>query len=144
MLLQDLREIKSSKKELRDFAIVIAVALMLIGGYLAWRGHFYAAFPIAAALLLAPVLFDALFKTNTAAVLIPLQKTWMAIAILLGHVISRIILGLFFFGVFTAIRALNTIIGKPLLDTAWKGDRETYWIKRDAAPNPPERAERQY
>lgn len=145
MLLQELKEIQSGRRERHQFALVIAAALLIIAALLAWRIAFYPALAIAAAALLAPVAIDKIFNTDTAIVLLPLQKIWMGIAVVLGFFISRFILALFFFGIFTAVRALNTILGKPLLDTTWKDPaRTTCWIKRDPTPTAPENTERQY
>lgn len=145
MLLHEIRNIKSGRKERHQFAVVIAVALLLVGGFLYWRGHIYALFPILAAVLLAPVAIDKAFKTDTAIILLPLQKAWMAIAVVIGHFVSRIILGLFFFGIFTSVRAINRLVGKPLLDTEWnERDRDSYWIPRDPSEYKPEHSERQF
>ncbi len=145
MLLQEIKEIKSGRKERHQFAIVIAVALLIIGAWLAWKIGVYPAVFMAAGLMLAPVLIDKVFKTDTAIILLPLQKVWMGIAVVLGYFVSRIILGVFFFGVFTAVRAVNRVIGKPLLDTAWnKTARDSYWIPRDPEDYTPEHSERQF
>ena len=145
MLLQEIKEIKSGRKERHQFAIVITVALLIIGAWLAWKKGIYPAVFIAAAAMLAPVLIDKLFKTDTAIILLPLQKIWMGIAVVLGYFVSRIILGLFFFGVFTTVRALNRFIGKPLLDTVWdKTARDSYWIPRNPDEYTPEHSERQF
>lgn len=145
MLVKEILEIKSTRRERHQFGIVIAVAVLLVGGFLYWRGYFHAAFPIAAAVLLAPVLIDKLFQTDTAIILLPFQKVWMAIAVVLGYFVSRFILGVFFYGVFTTVRAVNRVVGKPLLDTEWdKKARDSYWIPRDADEYTPEHSERQY
>ncbi len=145
MLIQEIRAIKSSRHERHQFAIVIACALLLAGGILAWRKGVYPGIFIAAFVILAPVAMDNLFKTDTAIILLPFQRVWMAIAVVLGFFMSRIILGVFFFGVFTAVRAANSLFGKPLLDVAWdKSARDSYWIARAPAEYTPERSERQY
>lgn len=145
MLLQELKEIKSGRRERHQFGIVIACAALLVGGFLAWRKGLYPGFFIVALLCLAPVVVDTIFKTDTAIVLLPFQKVWMAIAVVLGAVMSRIILGLFFFSVFTTVRLLNDLFGKPLLDRAWApGVAKSYWIRRERGAYTPERSEKQY
>jgi hypothetical protein len=145
MLLQELKEIKSGRRERHQFGMVIACAALLVGSFLAWRKGIYPGFFVAAFLCLAPVAVDKIFKTDTAVVLWPFQKVWMAIAVVMGAIMSRIILGLFFFGVFTTVRCLNTLFGKPLLDTAWApGAKSSYWIHRERGACTPERCEKQY
>ena len=145
MLLQELREIKSGRHERHQFGVVIACAALIVGGILAWRKGIYPGFFIVAFLCLAPVLVDKAFKTDTSIILLPFQKVWMAIAVVMGSIMSRIILGLFFFGVFTSVRGLNDLFGKPLLDTAWApGAKSSYWIHRERGDYTPERSEKQY
>ncbi len=145
MLLQEIKEIKSGRKERHQFALVIAGAAVALGLYLDWRVGFYPLPFIVAIVLLIPVGIDKCFKTDTAIILLPLQRIWMGVAIILGHFVSRIILGLFFFGVFTIVRLLNRFFGKPLLDTAWdKTARESYWIPRNPDDYTPDHSERQF
>lgn len=145
MLLQELKEIKSGRRERHQFGIVIAVALFIVGAFLAWRRGVYPEIFIAGLIVVAPVLFDKLFKTDTAIVLLPFQKVWMAIAVIIGAFVSRIILGLFFFGVFTSVRVVNRFVGKPLLDTIWApGGAESHWIRREPGTWRAERSEKQY
>lgn len=145
MLLQELKEIKSGRHERHQFGLVIAAAALLFGGVLAWRKGVYPGFFIVAFICLAPVAFDKLFKTDTAIILWPFQKVWMGIAVVLGSIMSRIILGLFFFGVFSVVRVLNDCFGKPLLDRAWApGAKSSYWIHRAPGAYTPERSEKQY
>ena len=145
MLLQELKEIKSGRHERHQFGLVIAAAALLVGFFLAWRKGIYPGFFIVALMCLTPVTVDKIFKTDTAIILWPFQKVWMGIAVVMGSIMSRIILGLFFFGVFTAVRGLNDLFGKPLLDRAWApGTKSSYWIRRELGAYAPERSEKQY
>jgi hypothetical protein len=145
MLINELRQIKSGRKQRHEFGLVIAGALLAFGAFLAWHKGFHPALFIAAAIVAAPVLLDKLLNTDTAIILLPLQKLWMGIAVIMGFIMSRIILGILFFGIFTTIRAINGITGKPLLDTAWKDPaRTSYWIPRKPDEYTPEHSERQF
>lgn len=145
MLLEELKEIKSGRHERHQFGLVIAGALLLFGALISWRVSFQPIYFVLAFLFIAPVAVDKIFKTDTAILLWPLQKVWMGIAVVIGSVMSQIILGLFFFGVFTTVRWLNDRFGKPLLDTAWNpGASSSYWIHREREAYKPERSEKQY
>ncbi len=145
MILDELKSIKSGRRERHQFAMVVAVASFLIGGVLLWRSGLHPAFFIAGVLLLIPVLIDTLFKTDTAIVLLPLQKVWMGIAVVMGTIMSTLILSLFFYGVFTAVRAVNSLLGKPLLDTTWAPEEnDSYWIRRDSERYDAAQSEKQY
>jgi len=145
MLFQELKEIKSGRHERHQFGLVIACAALLVGGLLAWRKGIYPGFFSIALFCLAPVVVDKVFKTDVAIILWPFQKVWMGIAVVMGAIMSRIILGFFFFGVFTVVRLLNDWFAKPLLDTKWEpGADESYWIHRSRGTYTPERSEKQY
>ncbi len=145
MFLQEIREIKSGRHERHQFGIVMAVAAFLIGGVLWWRSGFYPVVFIIGLAFLVPVLFDKLFKTDISIALLPLQKVWMAFAVVMGTIVSTLFLALFFYSVFSTVRGLNRFFGKPLLDLSWEpGARASYWIRRDAAGYDATQSEKQY
>lgn len=145
MIIEELKQIKSGRHERHQFGIVMAVAAFLLGAFLFWRKGLYPEIFLAGIILVAPVLIDKLFKTDTAIVLLPIQKVWMAFAVVMGTIMSTLILAFFFYGVFTTVRTLNGLFGKALLDTNWApGQRESYWIRRDGDPYEPARSEKQY
>ena len=61
--------------------------------------------------------------------LLPLNKLWMWLGLLLGIIINPIILGIIFFGLFTPIATLMRLIGRDelRLKITPKG---SYWITR--------------
>jgi hypothetical protein len=145
MILNEIRSIKSGRRERHQFGVVIFVASLLIGAFLWWRKDLYPGVFIAGFICVAPVAFDKIFRTDTAIVLLPVQKVWMAFAVVMGLIMSTLILSVFFFGVFTAVRAINGLIGKSLLDTAWDpASKDTYWIKRDDSEYDSAQSEKQY
>ena len=145
MLLQELKEIKSGRHERHQFGLLIGAVALLAGALLLWRKGMYPGYFFVALMCLVPVMTDKLLETDTAIVLLPFQKVWMGIAVLMGAVMSRVVLGLFFFGVFTTVRVLNDCFAKPLLDTKWApGATESYWIRRKRGEYTPDRTEKQY
>lgn len=145
MILHELKTIQSGRHERHQFGIVITVALFLVGAFLWWRSGFYPLIFVIGMMVLAPVLIDKVLKTDTAIVLLPFQKVWMAIAVVMGTIMSTIFLSLFFYSVFTSVRVLNRFFGKALLDVAWdRGARESYWIRREPADYDPTQSEKQY
>ena len=145
MILQELKSIKSGRRERHQFAMVVATAAFLIGGVLWWRSGVHPALFVVGGLLLIPVVIDTLFKTDTAIILLPLQKVWMGIAVIMGTIMSTLILSFFFYGIFTTVRVVNGVLGKSLLDTAWVPEmQDSYWIRRDAEKYDAARSEKQY
>jgi len=145
MLLNEIKNIKSTRHERHQFGTVMGIAAVLLGTFLYWRFGFYGWIYGVGFACLAPVFIDKTFGTDTAIVLLPFQKAWMAFAVVMGHIMSTLILSSFFFSVFTTVRAINGIIGKPLLDTAWApGTRDSYWIRRDSKGYDATQSEKQY
>lgn len=128
MIIEEIRSIDSSPRQLRKFALAMAVPLALIGGFLLWRERtYYRYFFIASGLFVCPGLLIPVILT-------PLHKTWMAFSIITGWFMTRLILCVLFFIVLTPMALLLRLLGKDLLNT--KFDRtasQTYWLPRDNA-----------
>jgi len=61
--------------------------------------------------------------------LLPLNKLWMKFGILLGKIVSPIIMGIIFFGIFTPIAILMRLSGRDELHLRFK-KKKTHWISR--------------
>ena len=61
--------------------------------------------------------------------LLPLNKLWMRFGLLLSKVISPIILGLIFFGIFVPVSLIIRLIGRDELNLKAK-KKSSYWILR--------------
>ncbi len=64
-----------------------------------------------------------------AELLLPLNKLWMKIGILLGIVVSPIILGIIFFGLITPYGLIMRLVGRDEMKLK-RSKKETYWILR--------------
>ena len=65
-------------------------------------------------------------------VLLPLNKLWMRFGLLLGMIVSLIVLGVIFFGLFTPISLAMRLFGRDELRLRFKKTR-SHWIPRDTA-----------
>lgn len=65
-------------------------------------------------------------------VLLPLNKLWMRFGLLLGMIVSPIVLGVIFFGLFTPISLAMRLFGRDELRLRFKKTR-SHWIPRDTA-----------
>jgi len=138
IIVEEIKNIKSTRKELREFGLVVGGVLLLIGIYLLWKGSPSTTYLVTpGALLIATAL-------AYPAVLKPLQKAWMALAVVLGFFISRVILSILFYIVFTAIGLLLRLKGQDLLDRKIDKNRKTYWNHRPDKERPPKYYERQF
>ncbi len=123
-MFSEFREIKSGKKELRSFGVVMGIASGLLGGFLLWKGRVSSGF----FLILSAHMFG--FAIFAPILLKPLHKIWMGFAIVMGWIVTRVILIILYYAVLTPISGIARLCGKRFLDTDFKADKETYWISR--------------
>lgn len=139
MLLKEIRNIKSTTKELREFGFVVGGMLLLIAAVSAWR-HGWAWNPwllgIGGALAATGAIVPA--------VLTPLQKAWMTLALVMGAVMSRVILSALFFLLLTPLALVLRARGKRFLEKKPDPAAATYWNVRGAESANPKRCEQQY
>ncbi|MHC4741422.1 MAG: SxtJ family membrane protein [Planctomycetota bacterium] len=125
MIIEEIKNIDSSPRQLRNFAFVMAAGLAFIGVLLLLGGGtYYWYFFIASGLFICPGL---LVKPA----LIPLQKVWMTFSIIMGWFMTRLILCILFFLVLTPMALLLKLLRKDLLNIKFdKESSQSYWIPR--------------
>ncbi|MFA5146651.1 MAG: SxtJ family membrane protein [Candidatus Omnitrophota bacterium] len=123
----EIKAIRSGKKELREFGFTFAVIFAILGGIVLWRGK--GSWPY---LFTAAVLFG-IPAAALPAVLLPLQKAWMAFSVVIGFFMSRLVLALLFYGVVTPIGLLMRLTGKDILDERIDRGKGSYWQDRPPA-----------
>lgn len=62
--------------------------------------------------------------------LLPLNKLWMRFGLLLGMIVSPIVLGIIFFGLFTPIAMLMRLSGRDELKVKFS-QKPSHWISRN-------------
>ena len=95
-----------------------AAAYFYVNGSLTWVYSFSA----------AAVMFFVVTIVK-AEILLPLNKLWMRFGLLLGMIVSPIVLGVMFFGLFTPIAFLMRLSGRDELRLKFK-NRASHWISR--------------
>ena len=137
-MIEEIKNIKSKKSDLRKFGITIGLLLMVIAGFLFWRGR--ESFEI----LLGSgfVLFVLGFVIPV--VLKPIYWIWMILAIVLGWIMTRVILSLLFYIVITPIGTLSRLSGNRFLDSKWNRTKATYWNYRNTKQRNDEDYEKQF
>ncbi len=125
MLKEELKNIKTGKKELRDFGLLMAAVLGLLGGLLFWKGK--VSYPyflsIAATFLVLGLSLPQLLK--------PIYKIWMTLAALMGWFMTRVILSVLFYLVVMPIGLIARLSGKQFLDLKMDKSRASYWNYRE-------------
>jgi len=66
-------------------------------------------------------------------ILLPLNKLWMRFGLLLGMIVSPIVLGLIFFGLFTPIALVMRLAGRDELRLRFR-KKSSHWIAREPVP----------
>ena len=138
MFLEEIKNIKSEKKDLRDFGITFGVVLGLLAGALWWKGK--DTYTIFIALSAAFFFFGLVLPR----LLTPLQKVWMMFAVVLGWFMTRLILSILFYVVFTVIGGGSRLFGKKFIDMKIDPSRNSYWVKRDPVPYDKKNYEKQF
>jgi hypothetical protein len=125
-----------TRAQARKTALLVGGVLLLLAAWNFHRGRMttlYVMGGIACALILTGLLLPSLAKR--------FHILWMRLAVLLGHINSRILLSLMFYGVFTPYGLVMRLCGRdPLRRRGAR--RETYWIPRKVTRQAKEQFER--
>jgi len=138
MLREEIKNLKSDKKELRKFGMTVGIVLLLVAAFLLWKQRLsfsYFAW-IGGALFV--------FGLTAPAILKPVFRGWMTFAVIMGFVMTRAMLTIVYFCLFTPIALLLKMMGKDLLEEKWDKTTASYWVKRQPAPFDPAAVERMF
>jgi hypothetical protein len=120
----ELREIKTSRKELVRFGLVVGLIFIAIS--FIFKSSFGILFSIGAVLLLL-----AIFSPKA---LLYFYIFWMAIGRGMGFIVTRLLLVLFYFILIVPLGLVTRILGKDFLQ---KGEnKKSYWVKKEVESNP--------
>ena len=115
----------NNKTEHKKFAIGLAVILTVIAcvqWYLDVQIYLFV-LVVACAVLITGLLFPVVIK--------PVFILFSYIGFVMGWIMTRVILSLLYYLVFTPIGLLLRVMGKKMLDTTFKDTKESYWIVRE-------------
>jgi hypothetical protein len=126
------------RKRLRGFGLTVGVAFVALAALLVWKHR--PLWPLAAGLgaLLA------LMGLVVPHWLRPLERVWMRIALALGWVMTRVILGIVFALVFAPAGLIMRLFGKDPLRLRFDKQRPSYWHPRAEENRSPARMERMF
>ena len=120
-MLEEIKNIKSEKSDLRNFGITVGIILLVISGFLFWKEKesFQIFLAIGIILFLTAIALPSVLK--------PVYWIWMIFGIILGWFMTRVILSLLFYVVFTSIGLTLRLFGKQFLELRWDNSKESYW-----------------
>lgn len=120
------RKKKSEYRKSLEFAAILAGLGLVMGGLAWWRGHHQRAAVFAGvgvgALLVALAVRPLWLR---------FFALWMKLAEGMGWVMTRVILGIFFFLVLTPFGVIMRLFGQTTLDTKWHDGKGSYWIEKE-------------
>lgn len=140
-ILQEIRDLDTAPRALRSFGLVVGGVLLGVAAWIGWR-HGWRPAPWAYALGGAGLLLVLLGLAWPVALRLP-YRAWMALAFVLGFVMTRVILTVTFCLVVVPIGLLMRLSGRDPLHRRLEPDRPSYWIPRET-DEAPERLERYY
>ena len=124
------QKLDRSPRALTRFGLMVGSVILILGCFFLWRQR-SAGWPlisIGTVLVLAASLAPLLLKW--------VYGPWMIGALVLGWIVTRVLLTLVFFLVVTPTGLLQRLLGKRVIEVAWKADAGSYWQPRPhrAAP----------
>ena len=139
MIIEDIKAIKTGKRELKEFGITMGIILGLLGVLFLWQGrgyYFYFLIISAMFIFLGSVLYT---------LLTPIYKVWMILTTLLGWFMTRVILCILFFLILTPIGLAARLFGKDFLGlNIGRNNVNSYWIPKKASEFKRENYERRF
>ena len=120
-MLEEIKNIKSEKSDLRKFGITIGVILLIIAGFLLWKEKesYQILLTFGVTLFILGIAIPVILK--------PIYWVWMILATILGWIMTRVILSLLFYIIFTPIGLILRFFGKQFLELRWDKSKESYW-----------------
>jgi len=108
----------------RKFGFFFTFIFAVVAAYFSYSANVSWTYVFAATALL--FLLITLIKSDA---LLPLNKLWMRFGLLLGMIVSPIVLGVIFFGLFTPIAILTRLSGRDELRLKYT-QKASHWISR--------------
>ena len=111
----------------RSFGWAFTGFFLLVGIFGIWRSN-----PVMSWLFALAGLFAVITLTR-AQWLEPLNRAWMKFGALMNAVVSPVVLGAIFFGVFTPAGFVMRLVGRDAMARRFDPAAKSYWVKRDPA-----------
>ena len=124
-MLEEIKNINSNNKNIRDFAIVMGIIFLFIGIYLFFKesDSYIVSFYVFGAFIAFGFLMPIMLK--------PLFFIWMVFAAILGWVMTRIILSLLFYFIVSPIGIILKLFNKDFLNLNNQSNN-SYWNYRES------------
>ena len=120
-MLEEIKNIKSEKSDLRNFGFIIGIIILIISGFLFWKEKdlFQIFLAIGITLLFTTIAIPKVLK--------PVYWMWMIFGVILGWIMTRVILILLFYVIMSPIGLTLRFFGKQFLELRWDKSKESHW-----------------
>ena len=137
-MIDEIKNIKTEESDLRKFGIIVGTVFLIIAGLLFWKEK--------ESFQLFLAIGTVLFVTGIAIpfILKPIYWVWMVLATILGWFMTRVILSLLFYAVFTPIGLIGRLIGKQFLGLKMDHSKQSYWNMKTVEASNTQNYEKQF
>jgi hypothetical protein len=126
MIVDEIKNIKSGRRELRKFGITICIVLLFFSGFAWWRGkdYYFYFLGLSAVFIFFGLVIPSFLK--------PIHNFWMTLAVLMSWFMTRVILSVLFYLGITPMSLLARLLGKDFLSRKFnKNTTNSYWIPKE-------------
>ena len=124
-IIEEIKNIKGDKSDWKKFGMTMGIILAVIGFYLLWKKNNYAQYVLilAAAFFILGLVIPLALK--------PVYKAWMALSVIMGFIMTKVIMAIIFYLIVTPIGLVASLTGKKFLDMTIDKKAKSYWIARE-------------
>lgn len=120
------KEVK--RKDLVIFGLIWALIFSVIGLYPLMNGENIRSWSISIAVVFI------ILSIAKPTIMVGFYRVWIKIGEFIGGIISKVIMFILYFGIFTPVALMLRLLGKDLLSKRLDKNSETYWITRETQP----------
>ena len=124
-IIEEIKKIKGNKSDWKKFGITMGIILSIIGFFLLWKknnNYNYILF-LAAAFFITGLILPSILS--------PIYKAWMALAVVMNFIMTRVIMAVIFYLIVTPTGLIASLTGKKFLDMKIDKSAKSYWIIRE-------------
>ena len=124
-IIEEVKNIKGNKSDWKKFGITMGIILSIIGFYLLWKknnNYNYMLF-LAAAFFITGLILPSILR--------PIYKAWMALAVVMNFIMTRVIMAVIFYLIVTPTGLIAFLTRKKFLDMKIDKSAKSYWIIRE-------------
>ncbi|ESP63093.1 hypothetical protein SMITH_81 [Smithella sp. ME-1] len=123
-IIEEIKNIKGNKSDWKKFGITMGIILSIIGFFLLWKNNNYNYILfLAAAFFITGLILPSILR--------PIYKAWMALAVVMNFIMTRVIMAVIFYLIVTPTGLIASLTGKKFLDMKIDKSAKSYWIIRE-------------